>query len=71
MLGATSWRSGRGRVVAAAGFVIVVFGEDDVPAVEAVLAAVGHDLAFLPQRVLGFGGEEEAASTAVDAHDLR
>ena len=33
----------------AAGFVVVVLGEHDVPAVEAVLAAVGDDLAFLPQ----------------------
>ena len=43
--------------------------EDDVPAVEAVLAAVEDDVAGA-EAVLGARGREVAAAAAVDTHDL-
>ena len=48
---------------------VVVF-HDEVPSVEAVLAAVGDDVAVHPQAVLAWGSEEECAAAAVDAGDL-
>jgi hypothetical protein len=59
------------RVVAATRLVVIVLGEHEIPSIEAVLAPVGDDLTLLPEPVLGFGGEEEAAAATVDAHDLR
>ena len=48
-----------------------VLGQDEVPAVAAVLAAVGDDLARLPHAVLARLGEQVAAAAAVDADDDR
>lgn len=48
----------------------IVVGEDEVPAIAAVLAPVGDDVAGLPDAVLGGMGQEEAAAAAVDADDL-
>ena len=46
------------------------FGEDEVPAIPAVLAAVRHDVTRIPHAVLAGVGEQEAASAAINAHDL-
>ena len=55
----------------------VVVGEDDVPPIEAVLTAIGHDVALLPGLDLGIlgvpprGREQVGAAAAVDARDDR
>ena len=43
----------------------------EVPAVEAVLAAVGNDIADEPRARLAFRGHEEGPSAAVDTDDFR
>jgi 16S rRNA (guanine966-N2)-methyltransferase len=50
--------------------VVDVVVEHEVPAVEAVLAAVGHHVAGEPHTVLARWGDEERPTAAVDAHDL-
>src|SRR5918995_1524396 len=45
--------------------------EDEVPAVEAVLAPVGDDVAGIPRAVLPRWRQQERAPSAVDARDLR
>ncbi len=57
-------------VRAAVAFDVAVL-EHQVPAVEAILAAVGDGVARLPRAVLARHGEQEAPATAVDAGDLR
>jgi len=49
---------------------VAELGEDEVPAVAAVLAAVADDVTGVPRTALGRLGEQEAAPAAVDAHDL-
>ena len=55
----------------------LVVGEDDVPPVEAVLAAIRHDVTLLPRLDLGVllvpprAGEQVGAATAIDARDDR
>ena len=44
-------------------------GEHEIPAIEAILAAIGDDVARLPAAVLRRIGQQVAAPTAVDAHD--
>jgi hypothetical protein len=51
--------------------VLVVVGEDEVPPIETVDAPVGDDIAGFPPPVLTRRGQQVAASTAVDARDLR
>ena len=51
--------------------VVVVVVEDEVPAVEAVLAAVGDDVARQPDAVLAGMGQQVTPSSAIDAHDRR
>lgn len=46
-------------------------GQLQIPPVEAVLAAIGDHVAGEPRAVLARVGEQEAASTAVDAYDFR
>ena len=48
----------------------VVVLEHEVPAIEAVLAAVGDDVAGEPDAVLAWWGEQERSPAAVDAGDL-
>ncbi len=57
--------------VGAAHLGVVLVGHHEIPAVEAVLAAIGDDVAGFPDAVLGRVGEQEAPATAVDADDLR
>lgn len=45
--------------------------EFEIPAVEAVATAVGHDVAGVPPIVFARMGEESARAAAIDAHDLR
>jgi hypothetical protein len=47
-----------------------VVGEDEVPAVEAVLAPVRDEVAGQPHPVLARRGEQEGAPATVDAGDL-
>ena len=47
----------------------IVVREDEVPAVEAVLAAVGDDVAGQPLALLGGMGEEVTPAATVDADD--
>lgn len=49
---------------------VVVVLEDEVPTVEAVLAAVGDDVAVDPHVVLARRRQQEGASAAIDAGDL-
>lgn len=42
-------------------------GEHQVPAVEAVAAAVGNHVAYLPEVVLGWVGEQVAGAAAIHA----
>ena len=49
--------------------VVGELGEHEVPAVEAVLAAVGDDVARIPDAVLARLGQEEGAPAAIDARD--
>jgi hypothetical protein len=51
------------------GFAGGLVGELEIPAVEAVGAAVGDDLARFPRAVLAGSGEEMRAAAAVDARD--
>jgi hypothetical protein len=48
----------------------LLVGEDEVPPVEAVLAAVGDDVAGQPHVVLTWWCEQERPAATVDAHDL-
>ncbi len=50
---------------------VPVVGEHEVPAVEAVAAAVGDDVAGQPAALVGRVGEQVAVSPAVDADDGR
>jgi 16S rRNA (guanine966-N2)-methyltransferase len=59
-----------GGVVAAACLVIVVLGEFEIPAIEAVLAAIRHELACLPEAIFGRLGQQEATAATVDTDDL-
>jgi hypothetical protein len=54
--------------VSVSGVNIVRF-EDQIPAVEAVFAAVRHDVAFVPFAILPGGSEEMAPASAVDTHN--
>ena len=56
-------------VAVAVGSAVLVVGQHQVPAVAAVLAAVGDDVAGQPYAVFGRVGEQVAAATAVDAGD--
>ena len=53
----------------AAGGIVVVF-EDEIPAIEAILAPVRHHIAAQPDPVLAGRGQEKAAAATVDADDL-
>jgi len=55
--------------VAAGGIFVVVVGQHEVPAVAAVFAAVGDDVARQPLAVLTRLGQQVAAAAAVDADD--
>jgi hypothetical protein len=57
--------------VVASAYVLVIVGEDEIPPVETVDAPVGDDIAGFPPPVLTRRGQQVAASTAVDARDLR
>jgi hypothetical protein len=50
---------------------VALFGQDEVPSVATVLAAVADDVAGIPDAVLCRMGEQETAATAVDTDDLR
>ena len=54
------WRESRSLLV----------GQDQIPAVEAILASVGHDVARKPRAVLARMRDEETPTAAVDADDL-
>ena len=51
--------------------VVVIVGHHEIPPVEAVLAAVGNDVAGKPFAVFTGHREEVAASATVDADDGR
>lgn len=48
----------------------LVVGQHEIPAVEAVLAAVGDDVARQPHSVFSRPGHQERPPAAVDARDL-
>ena len=48
---------------------LVLVGQDQVPAVAAVLAAVRHEITGQPDAVLPRWGQEMATATAIDTND--
>ena len=51
------------------GRLLAEWGEHQIPAVEAVAAAVGNHVAYLPQVVLGWVREQVAGAAAIHAGD--
>ena len=57
--------------VAARDAVVIVFGDHQVPSVEAVLAPIRNEIAGLPDSVLRRVRQQKAPAPAVDTRDLR